>query len=91
VASVVVCPVGVPPEATALASLVATLLEARRGRTAVVCGARLPGVGDGCWQVARPVLVEDGDRITVRRVWEIVGRDDARGLREATSGWSISE
>jgi hypothetical protein len=73
VTSVVVCPAGVPAEATALASLVATLLEKGRGRTAIVCGVRLPALDARFWQLARPVLVEDGDGITVRQVWELGG------------------
>jgi hypothetical protein len=87
VTSVVVCPRGVPPAATALASAVATLLEKRRGRTAVVCVVRQPALDVRCWQVARPVLVEDGDGIEARQVWELGG--DVAGFVAALPAWPV--
>ncbi|MBL7490222.1 hypothetical protein I6A62_19520 [Frankia sp. AgW1.1] len=86
VASVVLCPAGAPQEATGLASLVATLLRARRGRAAVTCGVD-PGVAaGGCRAVVWPVWVQAGDGLEERQVWELLANDD---MNDAPGGPAV--
>jgi hypothetical protein len=93
VSVVVLCPVGVSPERSALALAVGDVLYARSGRPAVMCEV-VPRVAPspaapGPAAAGHPVLLrDDAGAVTAAVVWQIVPWAPIRGWLDTVAGLS---
>ncbi|WP_157488980.1 hypothetical protein [Pseudofrankia sp. DC12] len=86
VSVVVLCPVGVSAQRSALALAVGDVLYARTGRPAVMCEV-MPRMVSGPGATGHPVLVRDAaGAVTAALVWQVVPWAPVRGWLDRLAG-----